>query len=135
MRVSFAAPPSPEEVSYCKIRQKCIARIHFLDSSASTGFGSAGEQTLETIISDKVGNKNRIFEYAPKPGAKYELFQAGGNHAGGVYCLLNLWHLFTYLPSKVIKYAIKAKNEENLCLILIKIPVRYKPVTSTNKTK
>ena len=91
-----AAPPAPE-VSYCKIRQKCIARIHFLDSSASTGFGSAGEQTLETIISDKVGNKNRIFEYAPKPGAKYELFQAGGNHAGGVYCLLNLWHLFTYL--------------------------------------
>ena len=27
---------------------------------------------------------------------------------------------FVYLPSKVIKYAIKAKNEENLCLILTK---------------
>ena len=53
VRVSFAAPPSPEEVSYCKIRQKCIARIHFLDSSASTGFGSAGEQTLRLLLVTK----------------------------------------------------------------------------------
>ena len=51
--VSSAAPPSPEEVSYCKIRQKCIARIHFLDSSASTGFGSAGEQTLRLLLVTK----------------------------------------------------------------------------------
>ena len=72
--VSSAAPPSPEEVSYCKIRQKCIARIHFLDSSASTGFGSAGEQTLRLLLVTKGGNQNRIFEYAPKTGGKYGLF-------------------------------------------------------------